>query len=43
MQKNLDDLKTAMNQQLEKLLNTQKLFGNDLQQTKELVENHTQN
>lgn len=42
MQKNLDDLKTAMNQQLEKLLNTQKLFGNDLQQTKELVENHTQ-
>lgn len=38
----LDDLKTAMNQQLEKLLNTQKLFGNDLQQTKELVENHTQ-
>ena len=31
-----------MNQQLEKLLNTQKLFGNDLQQTKELVENHTQ-
>ena len=42
LQKNLDDLKTAMNQQLEKLLNTQKLFGNDLQQTKELVENHTQ-
>ena len=42
LQKDLDDLKTAMNQQLEKLLNTQKLFGNDLQQTKELVENHTQ-
>lgn len=31
-----------MNKQLKELLNTQKLFGNDLQQTKELVENHTQ-
>lgn len=31
-----------MNKQLKELLNTQELFGNDLQQTKELVENHTQ-
>lgn len=42
LQQNLNELETSMNEQLKKLLDTQELFGKDLQSTQELVSTFTE-